>query len=234
MTGQHLAGKWPAIVKEWNRERRECRVEIPGLTDGAEVFPLAEIAYGIGDKSEHTEIFIEAGDRVWVEFERGDARYPIITHYRTKRTGNNQLWRRFEHENHEREAFDGDIWDHATQDIRQDAQRDVLTTAGRNEIKEVSEVYQLSAGTKIMLIVGSSTVEVADGLVKVTSDQYTVDSPQSTFTGAVTVSGAFVAQQGASVSGSMTNNGKNIGSTHTHTGPASAPTGPVSPTGAPI
>ena len=237
MVGQQLAGKWPAIVAEWDRERRECRVEIPGLTDGAEVLPLAEIAYPIGDKSEHTEIWIEIGDRVWVEFVRGDARYPVITHYRPKQAGNQQLWRRFEHENHEREAFDGDIWDHATQDIR--------TEAGRNENKTVAQVYKLTAGTKIELIVGGTKVELTDGLAKVTTQQFTVQSPQSTFTGNVTIQGnqvtqgtttaqgSLTAQAGASVTGSMTNNGKNIGSSHTHAGPASAPTGPVSPTGVP-
>lgn len=238
MVGQQLVGKWPAIVAEWDRERRECRVEIPGLTDGAEVLPLAEIAYPIGDKSEHTEIWIEVGDRVWVEFMRGDARYPVLTHFRPKQVGNQQLWRRFEHENHEREAFDGDIWDHATQDIR--------TEAGRNETKQVGEVYRLTAGTKIELIVGGTKVELTDGLAKVTTQQFTVQSPQSTFTGNVTIQGnqvtqgtttaqgALSAQSGASVAGSMTNNGKNIGSSHTHAGPASAPTGPVSNTGQPI
>ena len=36
------------------------------------------------------------------------------------------------------------------------------------------------------------------------------------------------------ISGSVTNNSKNIGSTHTHTGSATAPTGPVTPTGTPL
>ena len=246
MVGQQLAGKWPAVVAEWNRERRECRVEIPGLTDGAEVLPLAEIAYPIGDKSEHTEIWIEVGDRVWVEFMRGDARYPVITHFRPKQAGNQQLWRRFEHENHEREAFDGDIWDHATQDVKQDAGRDILTTAGRNETKTVAQVYKLTAGTKIELVVGGTKIELTDGLAKVTTQQFTVQAPQSTFTGNVTIQGnqvtqgtttaqgALTAQSGASVTGTMTNNGKDVGSNHRHSGQASAPSGPVTNTGTPI
>lgn len=227
-----LAGKWPAIVREWIRERRECRVEIPSLTDGAEVYPLAQIEYPIGDKSEDTEIYVRVGDRVWVEFERGDARYPIITGFRSKQVGNRQLWRKFEHENHERDAFDGDIYDHASQDIR--------TEAGRNETKQVAEVFHLEAGTKIELIVGGSKIEITDGLVKVTASQHTVDAAQTTFTGNVTVQGtttsqgALTASAGASVSGSMTNNGKNIGSNHTHVGSPSAPTGAISNTGQPI
>lgn len=34
--------------------------------------------------------------------------------------------------------------------------------------------------------------------------------------------------------GTLKHNGKNVGDTHTHTGPATAPLGPVSPTGVPI
>jgi hypothetical protein len=34
--------------------------------------------------------------------------------------------------------------------------------------------------------------------------------------------------------GTLTHNGKNVGDTHKHTGPATAPLGPVSPTGVPI
>lgn len=34
--------------------------------------------------------------------------------------------------------------------------------------------------------------------------------------------------------GTLKHNGKNIGDTHTHTGPATAPSGPVSPTGVPV
>lgn len=99
-----LSGKWPAIVRELDRASRQYRVEIPGLTDGAEVLPLAQIAYPIGDKSEHTEIRVLPGDRVWVEFERGDARYPLITAWRTKQDGNVVNFRRFHHENIETDA----------------------------------------------------------------------------------------------------------------------------------
>ena len=37
-----LSGKWPAIVRSIDRAGRQYRVEIPGLTDGAEVLPLAQ------------------------------------------------------------------------------------------------------------------------------------------------------------------------------------------------
>lgn len=94
-----MSSRYPAIVREVDRERREIRVEIPGLTDGADKFPLAEIEYPIGDRSEYTEIRILPGDRVWVDFIAGDPRYPIITGFRAKQVGNDVGTRRWAHDN---------------------------------------------------------------------------------------------------------------------------------------
>ena len=38
-----MPGRYPAIVKTYSQARRTCRVEIPGLTDGGDVLPEAEI-----------------------------------------------------------------------------------------------------------------------------------------------------------------------------------------------
>jgi phage baseplate assembly protein gpV len=80
-----------------------CRVEIPGLTDGGDVLPLAEIAYPLGDKSRNgdfaTEIEMLPGDTVWIEFVGGDTRYPLITHYRNPQVNNSVDWRRYHHRN---------------------------------------------------------------------------------------------------------------------------------------
>lgn len=88
----NYGGRWPAIVREYLPEERMCRVEIPGITDGADLLPLAEIEYSIGDKSIHgtwpTEILILPGDEVWIAFVGGDPRYPIITGYRNARRMN--------------------------------------------------------------------------------------------------------------------------------------------------
>lgn len=98
-----IAGKLPAVVASYDQKRRECRVHIPGLTDGTGPGISAEIEYPIGDKSKDsefcTEIQINKGDHVWVEFEGGDSRYPIITGYRNPRAGNGTNWRRFHHKN---------------------------------------------------------------------------------------------------------------------------------------
>ena len=100
-----MPGRYPAIVKTYNQARRTCRVEIPGLTDGGDVLPEAEIEYPIGDKSRAgtntTEIEITPGDTVWVAFVGGDPRYPIITGYRNPQSGNSADWRRWHHANME-------------------------------------------------------------------------------------------------------------------------------------
>ena len=97
--GQY-SGRWPAVVREYDGARRLCRVEITGLTDGAETLPNAEIEYPIGDKARGepaTEIEILPGDAVWVDFIGGDPRYPIITGYRNPGAGNDTGTRRWHH-----------------------------------------------------------------------------------------------------------------------------------------
>ena len=100
-----LPGRYPATVRGYDAAARMCRVEIPGLTDGGDVLPLAEIEYSLGDKSRAganaTEVEITAGDTVWVAFIGGDARYPIITGYRNPQAGNSTGWRRWHHANME-------------------------------------------------------------------------------------------------------------------------------------
>lgn len=96
-------GRYPATVKSYDPARRTCRVEIPGITDGGEVMPEAEIEYPLGDKSKATanatEIEILPNDLVWVEFIGGDPRYPVITGNRNPQTGNDVGWRRWHHAN---------------------------------------------------------------------------------------------------------------------------------------
>lgn len=100
-------GKYPAFVESYDQTTRQVRVSIPGITDGKDVFPLAEIEYAIGDKSRivegqhQTEIEILPGDHIWVEFIGGDERYPLITGYRNPNapSSNSINWRRWHHAN---------------------------------------------------------------------------------------------------------------------------------------
>jgi hypothetical protein len=144
-----MIGLLPAEVDSIDRERRIARVRIPGLTDGAAELPEAEFCNPIGDVSEKTEIRILPGDRVWLAFQGGDTRYPVIVGYRPKQDSNGIDWRRFAHANFE---FNAD-----------------------NE-------FRIIAGTK----------------VAVTAPVVLVDSPDSTFTGKVTVKGLFTYQAGIS------------------------------------
>lgn len=99
-----LSNYTPGFVESYDPATRLCRVRIPGVTDGAEVLPQAMLCYPIGDKSEHTEIRILPGDRVWLDFVNGDARFPIITGFRPKETDNALDWRRWHHANIELQA----------------------------------------------------------------------------------------------------------------------------------
>lgn len=159
-----LAGEWPAVVRQYDGDRREVRVEIPGLADGAEELPVAQIRYPIGDKSHHTEIRILDGDPVWIVFERGDPRRPIITGYRNPNEGNVVKYRRFHHENIETDADE-------TQ--KHTAGKTYTVDAGTDINIKAGSTMTLEAGTSITLKVGgstividSSTITVKSGLVK--------------------------------------------------------------------
>jgi len=98
-----MAGRYPAIVKSYDKTSRTCRISIPGVTERGDVLPLAEIEYPIGDKSVHpsyaTELEITPNDMVWVSFINNDPRYPIITGYRNPEIGNDIDTRRYHHKN---------------------------------------------------------------------------------------------------------------------------------------
>lgn len=178
-----MAGRYPAVVKEYLAARRTCRVEIAGLTDGADVLPEAEIEYPIGEKSKAgahcTEIEIVPGDTVWVAFIGGDPRYPIITGWRNPQAGNGVDWRR---------------WHHANIELLAD------------------DVLRMIAGGDVLLQSGSVVTVVAPQVL-VECDTATVDSPETTITGNLTVQG------NASFTGSsVTHGGVNIGKTHRHLG----------------
>jgi hypothetical protein len=135
---------YPAFVRAVDRNRREIRVEIPPLTDGASIWPLAEINYPIGDDSKDTEIRIVEGLPVNVSFHNGDPRYPVIMGYRNPHVGNEVGWRRFNHDNIEANADDV-----------------INLNAG--------QTINLTAGTSIVLTVGGSTVTITPSTVEVKS-----------------------------------------------------------------
>jgi hypothetical protein len=96
-----LPSLWPGEVASYDAVRRTCRVRIPGITDGSDTLPEAVFSNPLGDRAGETEIRILPGDAVWLMFEGGDSRFPIITGYRTPRAGNPDGWRRYAHANME-------------------------------------------------------------------------------------------------------------------------------------
>lgn len=166
-----LSNYTPGFVESYDQATRLCRVRIPGLTDGAEIFPQAMLCYPIGDKSEHTDIRILAGDRVWLDFVNGDPRFPIVVGFRPKETDNAMNWRRLHHQNIELQA-DTDIH--------------VYATGGK--------VHVLSNG---QTLVEANEVVLRAPVIKLEGN--------TQITGNLTVSGT------------MTNAGVNVGSTHRHT-----------------
>lgn len=191
----NLPARWPAVVKTIDRARREIRVSIPGITDGAETLPIAEIEYPIGDKSEHTEIRVKVADRVWVAFEGGDARYPIITGFRTKHIGNEVGTRRFEHDNFEFQA-DDDFLVGAGQDVTHLAGRDVHASAGRHMLLEAADRMALEAGTELELKVGGSTITLTPSAIVFVTATETHTVPLATFSALVQIAGLLSANGG--------------------------------------
>ncbi|MEN9866666.1 MAG: hypothetical protein RL748_2256 [Pseudomonadota bacterium] len=89
----------PAEVVSVDRAKFTAKIAIPGLTDGASEYPEAQFCMPLGDVSEHTEIRILPGDRVWITWQAGDPRYPVIVGYRPSNLDNPIQWRRFHHDN---------------------------------------------------------------------------------------------------------------------------------------
>ena len=186
-----LSNYTPGFVESYDPATKLARVRIPGVTDGGEVFPEAMFSYPIGDKSEHTDIRVLVGDRVWLDFVNGDARFPIITGFRPKETDNAIDWRRLHHANIELQA---------------DTDMRLLATAAKVFISAGTKV-QFEAGSNIEGMAGADVVVSAGGAVTInatsitlTAATITLDGP-TTCTGPLTVQGLFSYLAGLAGSG---------------------------------
>lgn len=87
---------------------------------------------------------------------------------------------------------------------------------------------------------GDTTVTTDGNAVIDVTGTATVDCPTTNWTGDINLTGNLDITGNLEVSGSttlsstVTSNGKDISDTHTHVGSATAPSGPVAPTGAPV
>ncbi|XDZ50190.1 hypothetical protein AB8Q18_08265 [Neisseriaceae bacterium CLB008] len=79
---------WPGVIKSYDGDRRKVRIEVTGLTDGAELLPEADLLYALGDSHDNTEVQIKGGELVWIDFLANDERYPIIMGFRQPESGN--------------------------------------------------------------------------------------------------------------------------------------------------
>lgn len=134
--------RWPAVVTLYEADPRQCEVSIPGITEGGSL--AAEIEQSLGDRSESTEIRIKTGDRVWVDFLANDPRYPIITGFRAKNTGNLIGTRHWEHENF---TFIAD--------------QTVFIKAGQSVRVEAGALIELVVGESSLMIDASTIAQVA-------------------------------------------------------------------------
>jgi len=185
-----MIGLLPAEVDSIDREARIARVRIPGLTDGATELPEAEFCNPIGDKSEHTEIRILPGDRVWLAFVGGDTRYPVIVGYRPRNQENGTDWRRFEHAN-----------------FNFTADKEFVIDAG---VKVTINAPEVAVNASTSATVTSPKVLIDSPDTKCTG--------KLEVAGALTYKAGMTGSGGASITGDMKNNGVNIGSSHTHGG----------------
>lgn len=181
-----LPSLWPGEVASYNAVNRTCRVRIPGITDGSGTLPEAVFVNALGDKASNTEIRIVAGDAVWLMFEGGDPRFPIITGYRTPRAGNPVDWRR---------------WAHANIEMTADGQMRLIS--GTAVVVQAGQNITVSAGASITLSAPAITL---DGAVTVTKNLAVSGGGG----GASAITGNF------SITGTLVNNGVNVGSSHTH------------------
>lgn len=183
-----LDGLWPAWVDSYDGGSRTCRVRIDGVTDGSVTMPEAVFNNPLGDNAATTEIRVQAGDPVWVMFECGDPRFPIITGYRTPRATNPIGWRRWAHENIE------------------------LTADNQLVINADSVVWNVK-GSVTENIGGAKTTKAESS--ELTATTATITANTSIVGGLSSKAGA--GGGGVSFEGpSVTHNGTNIGETHSH------------------
>jgi hypothetical protein len=188
-----LGNYTPGFVDSYDQATRICRVRIPGVTDGAELFPEAQISYPIGDRSERTEIRILAGDRVWLDFINGDQRFPVITGYRNKESDNAIDVRRFEHANIE---------------LLADTNMVMKAAGGNMTMTADAGPVVIKAGTTVLIEAGAT--------MRFKATAFTFDGP-ATFNNTLTLTGLFTFSGGFMGAGQARINGVVIDERHGHT-----------------
>ena len=182
-----LPGRYPGLVDSYDAQKRTCRVKIPGLTDGADPLPEAQIEYPIGDNSRSvphgTEIAIHKDDAVWIAFLGGDPRYPIITGYRNPEVGNSLDWRRWHHRN-----------------IRLDAEDTILLDSKNRIETESADTNRIHSDRLIEII----SEQIAKFFA---SQKIEIESSEIAITGSVTITGPVAVEGDVSTNGNVSATG---------------------------
>jgi phage baseplate assembly protein gpV len=175
--------KYPAVVVSYDGVTRLAKVKLEPLDDGADTVLDAELLYPLGDKS-NTAIEVLANDPVWVEFEAGDPRYPIIVGYRNKREGNDDATRRYHH--------------HGSFEILAD---NIIKIKGNVKVIVESETVEVTAPT---VTVTATTVTVTATNTNITS--LVNITGNTSITGNLSVAGAIsgTGGSGATIAGNVT------------------------------
>lgn len=237
----YLFGTYPAIIKSYDQARRTCRIEIPGITDGGDVLPEAEILYPIGDKSRQgqyeTELEIIGSETVWIQFIGGDPRFPIIIGNRNPQVGNSADWRRYHHKNYEN-LTDTMMHFESGVSIHADAGADIKATAGEKIHAEAGSTINAEAGSTVVVKAGSSiTLQVGGATMVINSSSITMTAGTINLNGVVnaggsgggsaTFSGPIKANQTITADADVTAGGISLMShTHTEQGDGAETSGP--------
>lgn len=184
-----INGLWPGEVESYSPAARTCRVRVVGITQGSTDLPEAVFNNALGDNAATTEIRILPDDPVWLMFEGGDPRFPIIMGYRTPRAGNPVDWRR---------------WRHANIELSADGQMRLI--AGSAIVMQAGDTVSVSAGSSVTISAPAITL---DGAVTITKNL----AVSGAGGGGSTMNGSFFLSGPA-----LTHNGKDVGSSHTHGG----------------
>ncbi|TQC96400.1 hypothetical protein FK216_11980 [Moraxellaceae bacterium AER2_44_116] len=185
-----MFGKYPAVVMSYDGGTRLAKVKLEPLDEGADTALDAELFYPLGDKS-NTAIEILDNDPVWVEFEAGDPRYPIIVGYRNKREGNDDTTRRYHH--------------HGNFELKAD--QEFLIEAGQKITLKVAGSLLEMDGDMIKMTTPLTTFETSLATFSQLVNVLAMLSANGGLTGVGNT---------AFSGGTMTHNGKNFGDTHTH------------------
>lgn len=92
-------GYYPATILSYDAASRTARISVEPFTKDAPQGLKARFAYAIGEDDRKTEIKVVSGDEVWIFFESGQPRAPIIAFYRSHSVGVRIDTRAIEQEN---------------------------------------------------------------------------------------------------------------------------------------